>query len=179
METLDLQAKKIYLIGLSWFLAFFSCVFFVVPASAVALKADSTELNISEAPKSESAETIAINAACELICQGKFDAADKVLVESSQLGQLASIIGEYELINLRRQSARGAAYKEQMAELGKSRSQTDVDKNEVNDVNDITKILGIINKVVEFANDSQRERLLSDAIVKQVFQRTKEKANQF
>ncbi len=180
METVDLQTKKIYLIGLSCFLVFFSCVFFVLPASAVVLKADSTEQNISEAPKSESAETIAVNAACELICQGKFDAADKVLAESSRLGQLANIIEEYELINLRRQSAREAAYKEQMAELGKSRSQTDVnDINEVNDVNDISKILGIINKVVEFADDSQREQLLSNAFVKQVFQRTVEKANEF
>ena len=212
METVDLQTKKIYLIGLSrakagsaltnWFLVFFSCVFFVLSAPAavrrvglapaqdngglkptllsVVLKADSTKANISEAPKSESAETIAVNAACELICHGKFGAAGEVLAESSRLGQLSKIIEEYELINLRRQSAREAAYKEQLVELGKSRSQTDVnDINEVNDVNDLSKILGIINKVVEFADGSQREQLLSNFFVKQVFQRTIEKANEF
>ena len=175
-----MYSKKIYLSVFSRFLVFVSCLFIVLEANATVLREDSGELNISMAPKSEDAEKIALNAACELIYQGKFEDADKVLVESSRLGQLAQIIEEYERIALRRQLAREAAYKEQMAELDKSRSEIDFnDVSEVNDVNDISKLLGIINKVVEFADDSQREQLLSDAFVKQVFQLTIDKANEF
>ena len=209
METIDLYSKKTYLIRLgraaagsaptSRFLVFFSCLFFVlsVPAAVrgagfvpaqengglkptLLLAAGSAEPGIFAAAKPESAETIDVNAACELIYEGKFEAANKVLVESSQIGQLARIIGEYELINHRRQSAREAAYKEQKAELDKLRSQTDVNSiKEVNDVNDMTRILGVINKAVEFADDSQKQQVLSDTFVKQVLQRTIEKANEF
>ena len=130
-----------------------------------------------EVPKGESRESSIIEAACELIYEGKFDAAGKVVVENSQLGHLAQIIGEYKAINQQRKSAREAAYKEQLVELEKLQAGTD--DNDVNDVNDIAKMLGSINKVREFANEEQREQLLSDSFVKQVFQRTIDKAAEF
>jgi carboxyl-terminal processing protease len=132
-----------------------------------------------EVPKGQAVESSIIDTACELIYEGKFDAADKVVVENSRLGHLASIIGEYKAINRQRQSAREAAYSEQLAELEKLQAETDGNDVDVNDVNDITKILGVINKVCEFADDSQREQLLSGSFVKQTFQRAIKRAAEF
>jgi carboxyl-terminal processing protease len=130
-----------------------------------------------EVSKGESTETSIVNAACELIYEGKFDAADKVVVEHSQLGRLAKIIEEYKDIDRWRQSAQEAAYKKQLAELEKFRVETD--GGDINDVNDITKALAIINKVHEFADESQKERLLSESFVEQVFQRAIARAAEF
>ncbi|MHC4544773.1 MAG: S41 family peptidase [Planctomycetota bacterium] len=130
-----------------------------------------------EAPKGQSTESVAVDAVCELIYEGKFEAADKIVVESSRLGRLAKIIAEYKAINRQRQSAREAAYKEQLAELEKLQAETD--SNDINDVNDITKALGIIAKAREFADESQKEQLLSESFVKQTVQRATEKADEF
>ena len=130
-----------------------------------------------EAPKVESTESSIINAACELIYEGKFDAADSVVIERSQIGRLAKVIDEYEDIERRRQSAREAAYKEQLTRLEEYQSKAD--GNDIDDVNGVTKVLGIINKVREFASEEQREQLLSDSFVKQVFQKAIENADEF
>ncbi|MHC4110025.1 MAG: S41 family peptidase [Planctomycetota bacterium] len=130
-----------------------------------------------EAPKGQSTESVAVDAVCELIFQGRFDAADKIVVESSRLGRLANIIAEYKDIKQRRQSTLEAAYKEQLAELEKFRAATD--SNGLNDVNDITKALGIIAKTHEFTDETQKEQLLSDSLVKQAVQRAIEKAAEF
>ncbi len=130
-----------------------------------------------EVPKIRASESSIIDTACELIYEGKFDAADKVVIENSRLGHLANIIGEYKAINRQRQSVRETAYKEQLAEL--EELQADMVVNEVNDVNDIIKILGLINKVCEFADDSQREQLFSDSFVKETFQRAIKEAAEF
>ena len=137
----------------------------IAPAKAVIAAQPATV----EAPKVQSAESGIIDTACELIYEGKFDAADKVVVENSRLGHLANIIGEYKAIDRQRQSVREAVYKEQLVELEKL--EAGADSNEVNDVNDIIKILGIINKVREFADEAQGEKLLSDSYVKQTFER--------
>ncbi len=130
-----------------------------------------------EAGKSESTESVAVDVACELIYQGKFDAADKVVVENSRLGRLAKIIDEYEDIKERRQLAREVAYKEQLAELEKFRAGTD--SNDVNDVNDVLKMLGLIAKAREFADEAQKEQLLSESFVEDTFQRAIKRAAEF
>lgn len=130
-----------------------------------------------EAPKGELKESNVVDAVCELIYQGKFDAADKVVDEHSRLGRLAKIIEEYKDISQRRQSAQETAYKKQVAELEKFRAETD--SNDVNDVNDITKALGIIARVCDYADESQQEQLLSDTFVNQTFQRAIERAAEF
>ncbi|MGB2806576.1 MAG: S41 family peptidase [Sedimentisphaerales bacterium] len=136
-----------------------------------------------EVPKGQSTESVAVDAVCELIYQGSFDAADKVVVENSRLGRLAKIIAEYKNINQQRQSARQDAYKLQLAELEKFRAATDSndvdDVDDVNDVNDITKALGIIAKVYEFADESQKKQLLSEPFAKQAFQRAIERAAEY
>jgi carboxyl-terminal processing protease len=130
-----------------------------------------------EAPKVESTESSIIDAACELIYEGKFDTADSVVIERSQIGRLAKVINEYKDIERRRQSAREAAYKEQLT--GLEEYQSKADGNDIDDVNGVTQVLGIINKVREFASEEQKEQLLSDSFVKQVFQKAIEKADEF
>ncbi|HUS72223.1 MAG TPA: S41 family peptidase [Sedimentisphaerales bacterium] len=206
-----MRTKNMYLIGLGWLAAFFSCAFAVWSASVEFPKAESTplevvvedasatlggwdpirsedplgtylfltgstEANVVEVPKSGSTESGIVDTACELIYQGKFDVANQVIVERSRLGRLAKIIEEYTDINQRRQSAREAAYKEQIAELEKFQAGTDRDTN---DVNDVLKVLGFIAKAREFADEAQREQLFSESFVKQVFERAKSKADEF
>lgn len=130
-----------------------------------------------EVGKSESTESAAVDVACELIYQGKFDAADKVVVENSRLGRLAKIIAEYQDIKQRRQLAGEAAYKEQLAELEEFRAGTD--SNDVNDVNDVLKMLGLIAKAREFADEAQKEQLLSESFVEEAFQRAIKRAAEF
>jgi carboxyl-terminal processing protease len=146
----------------------------IVPPAKGVISAQSAAV---EVPKVESAESSIIDAACELIYEGKFDAADNVVIERSRIGRLADVINEYKNIEQRRQSARESAYKEQLVELEEYPARTD--GNDIDDVNGITKVLGIINKVREFANEEQKEQLLSDSFVKQVFQKAIEKASEF
>ncbi|MHC4642073.1 MAG: S41 family peptidase [Planctomycetota bacterium] len=150
------------------------------PAAIEISESESTESILINVPESRSRESSIIDTACELIYEGKFNAANKVVVENSRLGHLAKIIGEYKAINLQRESAREAAYTEQLAELEKLQAGADGnDVPDINDVNDMAKILGIINKVREFADAAQREKLLSESIVKQTFQRAKKTAAEF
>lgn len=130
-----------------------------------------------EVPKGASTESSIVDAACELIYQGKFDAAGKVVVERSRLGRLAKIIEEYNDIKQRRQLARENAYKKQLAELEKFRSGAD--SNGISDFNDVQKIFGIIAKTKEFVDDAEKEQLLSESFVKRAFQRAIEKAAEF
>jgi carboxyl-terminal processing protease len=130
-----------------------------------------------EVTKSESGESVAVNVACELIYEGKFDAADEVIVENSRLGRLAKIIAEYQVIKERRETAREAAYKEQLAELEEFQAGTD--SNDVEDVNNVVKILGLIAKTLEFADESQKKQLLSNSFVEETFQRAIKSAAEF
>jgi carboxyl-terminal processing protease len=138
-----------------------------------------------------------IERACELIYQSKFDAAGE-LIKSRQVGSedtqsrspslagLAKIVEEAKSISQRRQSAREAAYREQLAELEKFRAKIDVndikdanDRSDVNDVNNIAAALSVITKACEFADQPQKEKLLSDAFVKRVLQKAIDKAAKF
>ena len=190
------------------------------PAERIeATKLEPAEPNVAEIPKAEStqpgaaepcevevpasrAKPNAFEAACELIYQGKFDAAGALIEQSGQdqqpqLSKLAEIIREYQGIDQRRQSAREDAYKEQLAELAKleeapfwaetekSPAQAEVDannptdSNDVNDVSNITKALLVITNTCEFADQKQKDQLLSDPFVKQVFQKAIDKAAEF
>jgi len=115
-----------------------------------------------------------VETACELIYQGQFDAVDELIGERSRVGRLAKIVQEYKGINQRRQLARKAAYEEQLVELEKLRAETDT-----NDVNDIPAAFSIIVRACEFADEAQREQLLSESFVKQVFQQAMNKAAKF
>jgi carboxyl-terminal processing protease len=139
---------------------------------------------------------------CELIYRGKFDAADELIQHQlsldplpnaaerpgqdvqpqSALSGLAQIVQEYKDITRQRQLAREAAYEEQLSELEKLRAQADAnDVNDViaSDVNDIVEVLSVVAKASEFADQAQREQLLSDAFVKDVMQKAIDKAAEF
>jgi carboxyl-terminal processing protease len=149
------------------------------------------------APLPSPGEPNLIERSCELIYQGKFDAAGE-LIKSRQVGSedtqsrspslagLAKIVEESRSISQRRQSAREAAYREQLAELEKFRAKIDVNdikdannRSDVNDVNNIAAVLSVITKACEFADQSQKEKLLSDAFVKRVLQKAIDKAANF
>ncbi len=125
-------------------------------------------------PTTSRVQANVVETACELICRGQFDAADELIGERSWLGRLAKIVQEYKDINQRRQSARKAAYEEQLAELEKFRAEADT-----NDVNDIPAVFSVISRACEFADDAQREQLLSESFVKQVFQQAMDSALEF
>jgi carboxyl-terminal processing protease len=121
--------------------------------------------------------------ACELICEGKFDAADELFkhnpdVAAQQFGdasrQLSLIIEEYRDINKRMELAREKTYTERLASLDKLRTEADV-----NDVNDVVEILAAVAEVSELADKKQKEKLLSDKFVEDVLQKAVDKATDF
>jgi len=140
--------------------------------------------------KSAAAESGLVEKACELIYQGKFDSAGELIKKAgsarSSLARLAEIVEQAGSINQRRRSAREKAYSEQLADLEKSRAKKDAndvkdanDRSDANDVNDITSALTIITKASEFADQAQKQQLLSDSFVKKTLQKAIDKASQF
>jgi len=133
-------------------------------------------------PKAQSTEPGVVEAACELISQGKFDAAAE-LIESvpsqynTNLHRLLELVYEYRAMNQWRQAAREAAYRRQLARLEEFRVAPD--SNDANDVSNITKVLSVIAQASEFADEKQKEQLLSDTFVKGTFQEAIDKAAQF
>ena len=138
----------------------------------------------SEVAGFDSVESGIFDQACALIYQGKFGAAGELIKQNRQdsqadlsepvEAQLLQIVDEHENITQRRQSGRIVAYAEQLKELQKLR--TEEDANDVNDVNDIVAALSVIAKTNEFADQAQKEQLLSDAFVKEVLQKAIDKA---
>jgi carboxyl-terminal processing protease len=133
--------------------------------------------------ESVSAEYSVVEQSCELIDQGKFDAASKLIKNNSDVSegplngaarQLSQIIDEYQDINKKRELSREKTYSDRLAELDKLRDESDV-----NDVNDLTAILAAVADVSELTDEKQKEKLLSDEFVKNVFQKAIDKAANF
>ncbi len=133
--------------------------------------------------ETEPVEYSVVDRACDLIYEGKFDAADKLFkhnsdIASQQFGdttlQLSRIIEEYQDIDRQMKLARDKTYTERLAALDKLRTEADV-----NDVNDITEVLAAIAEVGELADKKQEEKLLSDKFVKDVLQKAVDKATGF
>jgi len=150
-----------------------------------------------------------LEAICSTIYRGDFAGARELLCGPTQsksipidniwLPQLLDIISEYEAIDEKRQSGRQDAYRKQLAELEKFRAAAEShvsggvlsDPNElrddVNDAglaqsggpNDIPKVLSAIARVAEFADEQQKEQLLSESFVKQIIQKANTKATQY
>jgi carboxyl-terminal processing protease len=119
-----------------------------------------------------------IEEACELICRGEFDAAGELIENvpsryDTNLHRLSKIVYEYRAMSQQRQAAREAAYRQHLAELEKFRS------NDINDTNDVTKVLAVITQASEFADDVQKDELLSAPFVKGTFQRAIDRADEF
>lgn len=181
--------KRTYLIGLSCFVSFLLFAFYGLTAkSNNAAASQSAQATVA----GESA--VLIEQICSKITGGDFAGARGLIgqsdkSESTAITRLVDVISEYEAIEEKRQIARKAAYEEQLAELtkhqksfGSRRSgagQTGADIDDVNDVNDIVDVLSVINKACEFADEAQKEQLLSDSFVKEVIQRAIDKAAEF
>jgi carboxyl-terminal processing protease len=193
--------KRTYLIGLSCFAAFllFAGYGFAVQSNnaAVSQSASVSVGGESAALRSSSLRSTSaalIEQICSEIYEGDFAGARGLVVRSEKPGsaaitRLAGIISEYEATEEKRRTARKAAYEEQLSELarheesfgsrrfGAEQAETDID--EVNDVNDIVDVLSVIVKAREFADEAQKEQLLSDSFVKEVLQRAIDKAAEF
>ena len=72
-------------------------------------------------------------------------------------------------------------YAERLAELEKFLHRTPIGgvATDTNDVNDIPKVLSVIAKVSEFADEAQKSELLSEPFTQQTFQKAIEKASEF
>jgi len=135
--------------------------------------------------------TSQIERICTAIYKGDFAAARELLEgseksKSTYIAQLRDIVSEYEAIEKARQSAREAAYREQLAELEKLRTKTETgDVNDVNsvstvsDINDISEVLLTIAKASELANEQQKPELMSNSFVKETIQKAIDKAAQY
>jgi len=174
--------KRTYLIGLSCFVAFllFACYGFTAQSNIAAAS--------ESAPVTVGGESVAlVEQICSQITEGDFAGARGLLGQSDEsentaITRLVDIISEYETTEEKRQTARKTAYEEQLAELQKLQAETDIDDvNDVNvnDVNDIVDALSVINKACEFADEAQKEQLLSDEFVNEVLQRAIDKAAEF
>ncbi len=122
---------------------------------------------------------------CSNIYEGNFAAARQLTVlaagrdgkpKNPAIGQLGEIISEYDALEANRHSSREDAYQEQLEKLEKLRVAADV--NDFEDVNDIPEVLLVVAKAVEFANEAQREQLLSRPFVKQTITAAIEKATE-
>lgn len=137
-------------------------------------------------PQAVSAELAVVEQACRLIYEGKFEAADGLIRQTTkdqpaQVGptarQLLEIADEYKDITQQRRAARDSAYGEAFAELQKQREKIDLSRiSDANDTNDLNATFSQIAKAAEFANEKQKQQLLSDAFVKEVFQKAIDRA---
>ncbi|MCP4609935.1 MAG: S41 family peptidase [Planctomycetes bacterium] len=166
--------KRTYLIGLSFVAAFllFACYGFTVHTNnAVALQSTSVAVGSKSA--------VLIDQICSEIYEGDFTGARGLVRRSNKsnsaaISQLANVISEYEETEEKRGIALKAAYEEQLAELEKLKAEKDID--DINDVNDIVDALSTINQACEFADESQKEQLLSDSYIKELLQQAIDRA---
>ena len=122
--------------------------------------------------------------ACQLVYQGKFDAAAESARNATQFDQgraelLEQVVQRYQDIARRRQAAREQAFAKQLRELDKLRGVVDLDKadlaseaadDEPNEPNDITDVLAVIARAAEFAADRQKAALMDDPFVTKALQ---------
>jgi carboxyl-terminal processing protease len=134
-----------------------------------------------------------VEQACKLIYEGKFDDAGGLLENvpmqlNTPPAELLKIVNEYQAIDKQRQEDRKATYEETIAELQKLQAKTDANDihdvndvngiDDVNDVNDIIERLSVITRAIEFADSKQEQQLLTDPFVKEVLQKSINKAAQ-
>jgi carboxyl-terminal processing protease len=142
-----------------------------------------------KAAESLSVESGVIGQAFKLISEGQFDAADKLIKQSSDSNlsqldkaapQLLQVVDQYKSISQQRQSAKEAAYAEALAKLEKFQAPTEAnDVNDANETDNLISELSVINKTVEFADEAQKKQLMSDPFVKEAMQKAIDKAAEY
>jgi carboxyl-terminal processing protease len=151
------------------------------PAAVRSAAVAPAERESADVEKAESRGGGIVDGVCELICRGQFDAAGERIEGvpahyDTKLHGLLGIVHEYQAISQKRHAARETAYQKQLAALDKLRATPD--SNDGNDVRAVTKVLSIIAKTNEFADEKQKEELLSDAFVRQAIQEARSKASE-
>jgi carboxyl-terminal processing protease len=134
-------------------------------------------------------ESNRLGQACKLICEGQFDDADKLIIQSKNDDpaqfdtagpQLLQVVDRYKSIDQQRQSSKKAAYAEALKELEKL--QAPAEANDVNDANSTDHLISVLSAIVktrEFADEAQQKKLLSDAFVKESIQEAVDKAAKY
>ena len=132
-----------------------------------------------------------VDFACGLIEQGKFDEAGKVVEESNgvqkrwkPVAELNDVIAQWRQLQKKRQAQREVAYKDEMAKFDRLISPRGVarkgaDGNDINDSNEPngpTAILAAVVRTMEFADEKQKQKLLTEPCVVDAIARTKSDA---
>lgn len=130
----------------------------------------------------DSGAQIAVNLACEKILIGDFEGAGEIVgkfseLDSGDLNRLGLVVGEYKLLQEKRQELKSSSYEEQIAELVKYREKAGSDY--VVDVNDIDDVFVILANAAEYTDKEQKEQLLADEFVKAVTSQAIAKAAEF
>ncbi len=136
-----------------------------------------------------------IDKACQLIYEGKFDAAGQSAqkAESSdevRAQEVEQLTARYDEIAKRRDTARKEAFAKELKELDKLRETADLslirpvasdDANlpagevrDANEPNDVTDVLVVVAKAAEFADQEQKDSLMSDPFVQKALQASTE-----
>ncbi|MBN2020584.1 MAG: S41 family peptidase [Sedimentisphaerales bacterium] len=183
------------------------------PAQAEALKPELTDkpehrgviaefndINTVIPARREFSEQEVVEAACDLIEQGRFEAAGK-LIESfkpadeanesdgNPISQLKEIVGQWRVLQDKREAQKEAAYKEQFAVFERVKKGLPADVNvdsssspqDVNDANGPkgpTAILEAAIRTIEFTNERQKEAILSDPCVRESIEAVKIKSQE-
>ena len=137
-----------------------------------------------------------VERACDLMCEGKFDSAAE-LIEGvptqydSDLHKLLQLAHEYRAISEKREADRQAAYQKQLDKLAEAKKTFDAnevkvsppadvnDANDANNVDSLTKALSIIVQACDLADAKQKEMLLAEPFVKEVFQKAIDKGSKY
>jgi len=182
------QSRRFAIISAAWLL-----IFLLLPDCVFAVEAYS-RLNDDRSAVSDSTAFQLVDTACRLIRQGQFDAAGVLIKRheqtgDSRLGQLAEIVRRYKDITQSRQTARQKAYEEQFKKLqqledaaGAADANSTRDSNsaaDVNDANDVTSVLSVITRACEFADEQQKQHMLSRPFVRQTIQKAVDRAAEY
>jgi carboxyl-terminal processing protease len=129
-----------------------------------------------------SARLDVVETACELVCRGEFEEAGKIIERfpsryDARVHRLSAVVHEYRALREQRRADREAAYREQLAELGKL--TVAAESNDIDEVGELTKALSVIARASEFADEKQKGQLFSDSFVRRVFGAARDKAAAF
>lgn len=126
------------------------------------------------------------NEAADLICEGDFDSARKLIEgkvnsDPNKLDvdsrELLDVVKDYDAISQQRKEFRDEAYAKKVAKLDKYREMAA--NNDPNEPNDMTVVLSAIADITELANQKQKEALLAEPYVKKTIQGAIDKAAGF
>ncbi len=124
--------------------------------------------------------------AFDLFYSGNIGEAEKIVnshLPNEKARQFKVVLDEFQQLQTRRVKTRLQKYEEQLEELKKFEQATlknePNDPNNINDPNNLTKALSEIAKASEFADEVQQNQLLENPFVKQVIDKSKDRAAQY